>query len=418
MALARIMLSSTFSNRIEVHDTENKNVVLAVKILYIMVLCQGTLYLMACILESLSFLLRKSMALGCGLLDKFGVESVNLYYEQAYDTFLQEGLFNATKKMSLANFAIDSLNPKASRNRKCATVRILNSLLQKNKASSSNTELVSLITTSTKAVTTLISMLGWTITEDASIRIFAAKVMVYIAPYIQIVGIPGTMQKVYSLLDAQDQNTTNEVLTEIINANGGNADDQQISNDASSLTVNSNRRDVFRRQQTIHGSSNSKFDIERGKVPAVQISSTEMPQKKGERCCLMERVHRFSQHAEKLWSIPQEDSKDEDTLPALGMQILEGLAHDLHNCAVIIRVTDLLPKIIGLIRGIPGTMPTQRERTATSSLKLVAKLASVKGKIGLTLRQEFSKNPFLIGNLAEILELEGNSNYLEQSKLA
>uniref|UniRef100_M8C3Q9 Uncharacterized protein n=1 Tax=Aegilops tauschii TaxID=37682 RepID=M8C3Q9_AEGTA len=416
--LARIMISSVwlFWNEIEIYDTENENVKLAVKILYIMVMCQGILYILACILESLSFLLRRSLALECGLVDKSGMRSIDLYYEQAYDTFLQESVFDTTNKMSLVTFAVDFLNPKSSRDNKSAAVRILDSFMQRwNKTYDiCNTKLISLITTSPKAVTTLINMLGWTVTEDADIRLFAAKVTAHLAPHVQIIRIPGTMQMVSSLLDAQDG-----ILVQIVDGNGGNADDdQQVSNGASSRTVNGNASDIEDRQQMGHGSSNSPLDIEGGNMPAVQASSTPATQNNSEGCSVMERICRFLGYVQKLWSIPQEDTKDEDSLPALGMNILEGLAHDLHNCEEISRTTELLPKIIGFISYIPGPTTSHQEEIATSSLKLVGKLASVKGEIGIKLRRQLSDNPFLIGNLAEILEDEGNSSYLEQSKLA
>ncbi|KAE8792139.1 hypothetical protein D1007_33293 [Hordeum vulgare] len=384
MALVRILLSGwsgVFLEDIEV-DTQDQIVLTAVASLYMMVLCQGILYMVACVLVPCSFFLRRSLALGCGLVDKLGVESVDLYYEQAYDTFLHESLFNTTNKMGLVTFAIDCLDPDASRDKKRAAVRILDSFLQKHKTCNSNdTKLFSLITTSTKAVTTLISMLGWTVKEDAYIRLFAAKVMSHIAPYVQIVGIPAAMQKVSSLLDAQDQQITGDIQIQIVNGN--------VSNHSSfgNQVVN---------EPTVRGCSLIyKFFI-----------------------FMMAGIHGFWQYLNNLWLIPHKESNDKASLPALGMQILEGLAHDLHNCKEIRRATELLPKIIGFISCMHGTTVAQREEISTSSLKLVAKLASVKGEIGITLGQGFYENAFLIGNLAEILELEGSSCYLEQSKLA
>ncbi|KAM3215059.1 hypothetical protein ACQJBY_067174 [Aegilops geniculata] len=342
------------------------------------------------------------------------MNSVNLYYEQAYDNFLQESLFDTTKKMGLVTFAVDCLNPKASRDKKCAAVLILDSFLQKHKSTHSNTDLVSLITTSTEAVTTLINMLGWTVTEDADIRLFAAKVTTHLAPYLHIIGIPGSMQKVSSLLDAHDEQMTHEDLAHTVDNNGGNADAQQISNRAISPMVNGDGRGIVVRQQIRNDSSNSPLDIEGGNTRAV-------------RCCclvyklflsLMEGKRRFRRHLQDLRSIPHKDLKEKVSLSALGMQILEGLAHDLHNCEEISRATDLLPKIIGFISCSASSMVAEQEEITTSSLKLVEKLASVKGKIGTTLRQDLSDDPFLIGNLAEILELEGSSSYLNQSKLA
>ena len=71
----------------------------------------------------------------------------------------------------------------------------------------SNTLHVSEITTSTKAVqqlpvATLISMLSWTGPQDHDIRFFAAKITAEIAGDLLIVGIPGTIQMISSLLDS------------------------------------------------------------------------------------------------------------------------------------------------------------------------------------------------------------------------
>jgi hypothetical protein len=100
------------------------------------------------------------------------------------------------------------------------------------------------------------------------------------------------------------------------------------------------------------------------------------------------------------------------------MKILEGLAHDLQNCAEISRSREVLPKIIGFISCITGPTVPNREKIEISSLTLLSRLASVKGEIGITLRHELSENPFLIGSLAEILVLEGNFSNLQRSELA
>ncbi|XP_044436372.1 uncharacterized protein [Triticum aestivum] len=415
MALARIIFSYVWlvTKDIEVHGTENKNVKLAVQMLYTLVMCQGALYMLACILESSSFLYRRKLALHYGLTDKLGMESIDLYYEQAFDSFLQESVFDTTKKMSLVTFAVDSLNTKASREKKCAAVRILAAFLQNHTTSSSNdTKIISLITTSTKAATTLISMLGWTATEDADIQRFATKVTAHLAPNLRIVGIPGTMQKVSLLLDAQDQPIIQEVPAQVV---VGNVDNQQITNASSSPIVDNNRRNNGRQQTRMRTAlSFLPLDIEGGNAPVMASRSRSYQFL----LFLMEGICRFGEHIEKLMSIPHKDSEHNDSLPVLGMQILEGLAHDLHNCAEISRAMELLPKIIGFINCITGTTAVQLDEITTSSLKLVAKLASINGKTGMTLRQEISENPFLFGNLTKILELEANPSYLEQSKLA
>jgi len=89
------------------------------------------------------------------------------------------------------------------------------------------------------------------------------------------------------------------------------------------------------------------------------------------------------------------------SLPILGLEILEGLACDTDNCAEIIKVTNLVPKIIGLTSYNESSTD---DALISSSLNLLRRLATRNGKIGVTLRQELWENPFLLSNLAGILE--------------
>jgi len=87
----------------------------------------------------------------------------------------------------------------------------------------------------------------------------------------------------------------------------------------------------------------------------------------------------------------------------LGLEILEGLACDTDNCAEIIKVTNLVPKIIGLT-SYNESRTDDAHALISSSLNLLRRLATRNGKIGVTLRQELWENPFLLSNLAGILE--------------
>lgn len=102
----------------------------------------------------------------------------------------------------------------------------------------------------------------------------------------------------------------------------------------------------------------------------------------------------------KKWSIPDEEPLT-SSLPMLGLEILEGLACDTDNCAEIIKVTNLVPKIIGLTS---YNESNTLKPLISSSLNLLRRLATRNGKIGVTLRQELWENPFLLSNLAGILE--------------
>jgi hypothetical protein len=138
VSMTRIMLALSIivKGDFNPHVPDNKkNLVQVLTAFYIMVLCQGIFYIVACILESFSYFPRTALALSCGLVDKVGSESISLYYEQAYDTFVQESVLDA-KDMSLVTFAIDSLNSEVSHDKKLAAVRILHSFLQQRHHSS------------------------------------------------------------------------------------------------------------------------------------------------------------------------------------------------------------------------------------------------------------------------------------------
>jgi len=111
--------------------------------------------------------------------------------------------------MSLATFAVDSLNStssstSSSRDKQLAGVRVLDSLLQQRR--DSRQEIISVITRSEKAVPTLIGMLGWwTFEEDTEIRLFAARVTKELSGDLRIAGIPSAVKLVSSLTDAEKQ---------------------------------------------------------------------------------------------------------------------------------------------------------------------------------------------------------------------
>uniref|UniRef100_A0A0A8ZPU9 Uncharacterized protein n=1 Tax=Arundo donax TaxID=35708 RepID=A0A0A8ZPU9_ARUDO len=364
VALARIALSSLRLSNKDILKTNNVHLAPALRIFYSMVLAQGTLYILACFFEStLSLSLRRSLAQKCDLAYKKGAQSIDLYYEHAYDKCMQGGVLSP-EDLNLVRFAVASLDSNSS-DKKLAAVRILYSLLQKE---DSRKEVVSNITTSTKAVATLISLMGWTTPEDecTRIRLFAAKVTAEIADDIKIVGITGTIQIVSSLLDAKNQPV-------------GVRQDSNAKDTPSQLVVGNSR---FRR--LLQGVKKIMSQEDSGKKEEEEAPLT-----------------------------------DNDFLPILGMVILEKLAYDLDNCAEINRATGLIPKIIGFMSYTPHTTKIsepQQNLIMISSLKLVAKLASTNEEIGTTLRRKILEQPFLLSNLVAILE--DSSNHLEQWELA
>ncbi|XP_048534556.1 uncharacterized protein LOC125513470 isoform X4 [Triticum urartu] len=345
---------------IEVNGSANKNVKPALKMVYGLALTQGILYMAACGLESFSFLLRKTIALTYGLTDISGMSALDLYYEHCYATFLHKSILDSTQKRSLVRFAIESLKPEARHHKKRAAVRILNSVLQKQKASSSESDILSLITTSNNAVMTLINILGWQFPQYDDLRLRAAKVVVCIAPYLHINEFPALLQLVLSLVDSQV-------------VSGGMTSNQQI--------IGNGRQ----KRRTA--------DIEGGNRPEALV------------CKLW-------QHFQILKSVPHADSEDTGSLSALGLNILNGLSQNVQNFSEeFLRATEVL------IRCFPGPTVAQREEFITSWLKLIAKLSGVKGEVGVKLRQGLTEGNFLILNFVEVLELEGSSSYVEHTKL-
>jgi len=254
----------------------------------------GTLYILTCICESLLFpYLRRSLARALSVLAyKEGFQSVDLYYEHAYDRCMQDGVL-AQEDLNLVRFAVDSLNSN-SRTRKLAAVQILHSLLLRQEAS--NTLPVSEITTSSKAVATLISMLSWTGPQDQDIRFFAAKITAEIAGDLLIVGIPGTIQMISSLLDVKND----LVIKQGITAQKVDADEQCTDN-----------------WQPSHSSA-SRVDIkgEEGgyQTTTIQANSAHAAVNNS----WSSKIYIFLQHIKDMLSVPKEGKEpwmDEDAFP-------------------------------------------------------------------------------------------------------
>ncbi|KAF0906413.1 hypothetical protein E2562_011411 [Oryza meyeriana var. granulata] len=111
-------------------------------------------------------------------------------------------------------------------------------------------------------------------------------------------------------------------------------------------------------------------------------------------------ILRSWQRISEYWSVPKEQSlTDDDLLPAW----LAGRAQN--NCVEIDRVTDLIPKTIGFtsFRSATVNSKAQQKVLVKSSLKVLQRLKSTEGEIGITVWYKISKHPFLLRNLTEIL---------------
>ncbi|CAL5004168.1 unnamed protein product [Urochloa decumbens] len=338
--IAQIVLSSW---RLHSLEGDSPIMVASVKVFYVLVLCQGSVHTMACILALFSFVPRRSLLRRSGFEDRWGAKVVDLYYERAYTTRMEIGVF-AEDTISLGSFVADSLNSaSSSRELRLAGVRVLHSFLQRR---DSNEELISVITRSEKAVPTLISMLGWTFKQDRDIRLFAAKVTAELSCDLRIAGIPGAVKLVSSLLDAENQTTSKD--------DEGNGDDGLPGPHAAD------------------GNQETRGTTRNERPP---VNSHDLP------------------------------LTSQDSLPILGMVILERLACDPDKCAEIVKTTNLIPKIICHISYSSSNSESSNDDNAliSSSLNLVRRIATTSGRVGATLRQELVQ-PFLLSNLACILE--------------
>ncbi|XP_024312708.1 uncharacterized protein LOC100835278 [Brachypodium distachyon] len=100
------------------------------------------------------------------------------------------------------------------------------------------------------------------------------------------------------------------------------------------------------------------------------------------------------------------------------MLILDKLARfDIENCVETCRATGHISKIIDFTSNktdMTNINETQETLLKGSSLKLLRRLASTEGNFGVILRQKISEHPFLLNNLAEILDDGGSSQELKE----
>ncbi|EEE67723.1 hypothetical protein OsJ_25403 [Oryza sativa Japonica Group] len=145
------------------------NLVPSLIIFYGMVMAQGILYIVACILDIFSFIPRRSLIRRAGLRGQLGVEYVNLY-AYAFEKCMGGAVF-VPKKISLTNFAINSLNSDSPKNHFYG-IQLMHSLLENEMT---RVRILDKLITSTKTIDRIISMLGWTSPNNTTVRLYAAK---------------------------------------------------------------------------------------------------------------------------------------------------------------------------------------------------------------------------------------------------
>ncbi|KAI5008485.1 hypothetical protein ZWY2020_009533 [Hordeum vulgare] len=403
-AVLRIVLAILSLQHKPDYGSKEKNLAASLRIFYGMVLGQGILYVVACMLEFFSFIPRRYLVHCGGFRGRCGVESVNLYYAYALEKCMQEGVL-APKKISLSNFAMDSLNSNSSKNQLYG-IQMMHSFLQREPT---KPQLLSKLATSTKTVARIIRMLDWTSPKDTTLRLYAAKVTAELAKDLRVVTFPGTIQLVSALLDADSGTKRGNPLLE--------TDDEQEEKQDQFLedgqeqehhTVRDIADNQGQRREPLQDTDNL---LEETQTHSTQQACNDKPNSYILKCW---------QRILELRSVPKEQlSTDHDLLPALAMSIIESLAGcDQENCVEISNAANLIPKIIGFtrFRHAMNTVDTetQQKLLLKSSLTVLQRLTSIGGEIGITLRYKISKHPFLLRNLAETLEYNRNSQELRK----
>ncbi|CAL4955836.1 unnamed protein product [Urochloa decumbens] len=436
-AVTRVVLSSLRLHRLAHHvypKDSNPNLVPSIVVFYVLTLCQGTFYNVACILEIFSFFVRRSLARHSGFRGQWGVRAVDLYYQCVYTTCMETGVLAPGNMISLASFAIKSLSS-SSHELQLAGVRVLDSLLQRRDY---RKELISQVTKSSKAVSILTSMLGWKDVQDKHTRLFAARIIFELAGSLKIAVVPGMLSLVSSLLDADKQakqgslcqlshgsgndgmnmgDSPSSGRSSSAHSSGGNEirgdtrnePNIQIVQDCLSQAVRDNEENILGNQlpeqessgQPDHGNGGNA-----GNRPIRYQLMFTREDNAGWRYWLHLK-QRWRLIKEK-WSIPKElPVTHQDSFPVLGMLILERLAYDLDNCAEIGRATDLISNIIAFISydTITSNSDDEQQKTmACLSLNLVRRLANTGEKIGSKLRRGLWENPLLLRKFAGTLE--------------
>ncbi|KQK14904.1 uncharacterized protein LOC100833441 [Brachypodium distachyon] len=380
-AVLRVVLALLHFELFKSNTMYDDNLKASLAIFYGVVLGQGTLYSVACTVEFFSFIPRRSLVHCGGFRGQYGVESVNLYYAYAFEKCMQDGVFAPTKT-SLGTFAMDSVNSDSSKNQLYG-LQMMHNFLQKEPTKA---PLLYKLTTSPKTMARIIRMLDWTSPKDAIIRLYAAKVTSEFAKNLRVVAFPGTMQIVSALLAADSRPKIGNPLLDT-------DDEQEDSQDEEHDPSKDAADNQLQRQDQLPDTDNL---LQTQTCPTQQVSIN--PQNSMLRC--WQRISEF-------WSIPKEmPLTNNDLLPALAMSIIDSLAGcDQDNCAEISKAADLIQKIVEFTGNRSDEMITEAQQKILllSSLKVMQRLTSIGGKIGITLRYEIAKDPFLQRNLKEIL---------------
>uniref|UniRef100_A0ACD5WPE7 Uncharacterized protein n=1 Tax=Avena sativa TaxID=4498 RepID=A0ACD5WPE7_AVESA len=392
-AVLRIVLASLGLQH--KYKDDEKNLAASLRIFYGMVLVQGIFYAVAGMLEYFSFIPRRFLLHHGGFRGQWGVESVHLYYAYALEKCMQDGVL-APKKISLSNFAMDSLNKDSSKNQLYG-IRMMHSFLQQREPTKA--QLLAELADSADTVARIIRMLDWKRPKDTTIRLYAAKVTAELAKNLCVATFPGAMKFVSALLDDDSRPKRGNPLMVV-------TDDEQEEERKDPFL---NTADSQEQEQGVADNQDTDNLLE------TQTSSTQQPSTD-------HYMLRCWKRTLELLSTPKEQpATDHDILPAVALTIIENLADcDEENCVEISNTPNLIPKIIVFTRYRremnTANTEAQQKIMLKSSLEVLQRLTCIDGEIGITLRYKISKHPFLVRNLAEILG--ENRNYQELKMLA
>ncbi|KAL6841781.1 hypothetical protein ACP4OV_028293 [Aristida adscensionis] len=380
-------------------NSDTKNLTPSLNIFYGMVIGQGILYGVACLLEFFSFIPRISLACRGGFRSQWGMTSVNLYYAYAFEKYM-EGNVLAPKKVRLSSFVMDSLNSDTPK-MQLHGIWIMQSLLH---GETTRSRFVTELNASKKTMHNLIRLLSRTHREDMTLRLFAAKVTAEFAKSLRVAISPEMIQGVSALLDSGNQRKRGNLLLDI--------DDEQEGRHTI-LIINGSQGE---RQDA--DSEDEMHDAVDNTINPLELEKQNLLNKQ---VCIAEQrpwIHRYWEWILELWSNPTDEPPTNlDILPALGLSILDSLAScDQDNCVAIRKASGLISKIIGFTSYKFDTTYTdaQKKVLVTSSLKLLIRLTGMDGEIGITLRHKVSKNPFLLSNLVQVL---GDSMCSQESRM-
>ncbi|CAL4911499.1 unnamed protein product [Urochloa decumbens] len=342
-------------------DTSKANLTPALDFFYILVLCQGALYLIWSGIHALSVRLVTSFCTKYKLPKKWGAATIIDYL---FDTRARcwrdpASIYGRT----LMNYAIDLLGSD-SWDDNLSGVRMLDVFIRH------GTEVRWMLLPSRSKVQKLIDILGWrSITGgNTEIRELAARIVAELAQDIHLAQFPGAIQCVSSLLQVE---TT---LTSRTTKQGPPPSKQPIP-----------KRHMIR-----------------------QLRMTEQAQLK------IRNMFRNTSTMQQE-QVDESSRRDEgrgvgdscNQLILQGLKILEGLASDHHNCRDICSTPSLLSMIKAPVYSrnlIQDIKISDWADVVNGSFKVLYRLIQVQGKTGRHLRREISTNNQAVSNMESILD--------------